>query len=295
VTGTNQAPVAGALADQTDNDADVISLDVSGAFSDSDTGDTLTYSAAGLPTGLSINAATGVISGTIDSSASTGGPYNVTVTATDTSAATDSATFTWTVLNPAPAAANDALAAGADDASAVLGNALGNDSDPDGDALSAVTQAGVAGSAGGLFSIAANGDVTFDPNGDFDDLGAGVTRDTTLTYTVSDGEGGTDTATITVTVSGTNQAPVAGAIADQSGNDSDVVSLGVSGSFADIDTGDALTYSATGLPPGLSINPATGVISGTIASSASTGGPYNVTVTATDASAASDARPSHGR
>ena len=44
----------------------------------------------------------GVISGTIDSSASTGGPYSVTVTATDTSAATDSATFTWTVSNPAP-------------------------------------------------------------------------------------------------------------------------------------------------------------------------------------------------
>ena len=51
----------------------------------------------------------------------------------------------------------------------------------------------------------------------------------------------TDTATITVTVTGTNQAPVAGAIADQSDNDADVISLDVSGSFSDVDTGDTKT------------------------------------------------------
>jgi VCBS repeat-containing protein len=186
------------------------------------------------------------------------GLTRVTVTATDTSAATDSATFTWTVSNPAPTAVDDGLAAGADDASAVVGNALGNDSDPDGDALTATVQSGIAGSNGGLFSIAANGDVTFDPNGDFDDLGAGGTRDTTLTYAISDGEGGTDTATITVTVSGINQAPVAGAIADQAGNDCRCRVAGCLGRFSDGDAGDTLTYSATGLPTGLSINAATG-------------------------------------
>ena len=41
------------------------------------------------------------------------------------------------------------------------------------------------------------------------DLAVGATRDTTLTYQISDGNGGTDTATITVTVSGVNDAPVA--------------------------------------------------------------------------------------
>ena len=35
------------------------------------------------------------------------------------------------------------------------------------------------------------------------------TRDVTFTYSVDDGNGGTDTATVTVTVSGTNDAPVA--------------------------------------------------------------------------------------
>jgi subtilase family serine protease len=60
---------------------------------DSASGQTLTYSATGLPTGLSINSSTGVISGT----ASTAGTFNVTVTATDTTGAHGSASFTWTV------------------------------------------------------------------------------------------------------------------------------------------------------------------------------------------------------
>ncbi|GAB1399698.1 hypothetical protein MASR1M66_11510 [Aminivibrio sp.] len=45
---------------------------MAGAFSDPDATDVLTYSAAGLPAGLSIDPVTGVISGTIDNSASQG-------------------------------------------------------------------------------------------------------------------------------------------------------------------------------------------------------------------------------
>ncbi|MFE4699425.1 putative Ig domain-containing protein [Streptomyces sp. NPDC056738] len=55
-------------------------------------GATLTYSATGLPTGLSIGS-TGLISGT----ASTAGTYAVTVTAKDSTGASGSASFTWTV------------------------------------------------------------------------------------------------------------------------------------------------------------------------------------------------------
>jgi O-glycosyl hydrolase len=61
--------------------------------SDSAAGQTLTYGASDLPTGLSINSATGTITGT----ASTAGTYAVTVTATDSTGASGSATFTWTV------------------------------------------------------------------------------------------------------------------------------------------------------------------------------------------------------
>ena len=60
---------------------------------DSASGQTLTYSATGLPTGLSINSSSGLISGT----PSAAGTSSVTVTAKDTTNASGSASFTWTI------------------------------------------------------------------------------------------------------------------------------------------------------------------------------------------------------
>jgi hypothetical protein len=59
-------------------------------------GGTLAYSASGLPAGLSINKTNGLISGT----PTTAGTSTVTVTATDSTGPSGSATFHWTV-NPA--------------------------------------------------------------------------------------------------------------------------------------------------------------------------------------------------
>jgi cellulose 1,4-beta-cellobiosidase len=60
---------------------------------DSASGQTLTYTASGLPAGLSIAGSTGLISGTPTTAATS----TVTVTARDTTNASGSTTFTWTV------------------------------------------------------------------------------------------------------------------------------------------------------------------------------------------------------
>jgi chitinase len=71
------------------------SLQVSGT--DSASGQTLTFSATGLPAGLSISSS-GLVSGTPTTAATS----NVTVTATDTTGAKGSASFTWTISSTAP-------------------------------------------------------------------------------------------------------------------------------------------------------------------------------------------------
>ena len=72
---------------------------------DSASGQTLTYSATGLPAGLSISSSTGLISGT----PTTAGTDSVTVTATDTTGAKGSATFTWTISAAAGCTAQQLL------------------------------------------------------------------------------------------------------------------------------------------------------------------------------------------
>jgi subtilase family serine protease len=76
---------------QTGTVGTAVSLQISAT--DSASGQTLTYSASGLPTGLSINSSTGLISGT----PSAAGTFSVTVTAKDTTGASGSASFTWTI------------------------------------------------------------------------------------------------------------------------------------------------------------------------------------------------------
>src|SRR5690349_18816570 len=63
---------------------------------DSAAGQTLTYTATGLPAGLSISSSTGLITGTPTTAATS----TVTVTVTDSTGASGSATFTWTITPP---------------------------------------------------------------------------------------------------------------------------------------------------------------------------------------------------
>lgn len=205
VTPVNDAPEAvGTLDDLNGEDAQSgISVDVSSGFRDVD-GDALRYTATGLPPGLSIDPETGVISGTIDNSASVDGPYTVVVTATDPSGESATQTFEWVVTNPAPVGVDDAISGQED--SLIIGNVLTNDTDPDGDTLS-VTKFSVAGdsteySAGQTATIPGVGTLVIGSDGGYTFTPAVNWNGTvpTVSYTVSDGEGGSDSANLVITV-----------------------------------------------------------------------------------------------
>ncbi len=252
-------------------------------------GDTLTYTATGLPPGLTLDPATGIISGTLPPDASQGGPngdgvYLVIVTINDGEGNETTTTITYTIGNPSPVAANDANEI--DEDTVATGNVLPNDSDPDGDPL--VISAVSGGFVGqpivmpyGTMVLNADGTYTFTPNDKANALPVGEVVTQQVTYTVSDGNGGNDTATLTITITGTNDVPVAEPLPDHGNFEGDDIVIDLSGFFSDPD-GDPLTFAASGLPPGLTIDPLTGIITGTVSVGAATNGPYLVTVTVSD-------------
>ncbi len=83
---------------QSNAEGDTVSLQMQGSDPD---GDTLTYTASGLPVGLSIDAQTGLISGTVDYSAAeiSGGQYAVTVVVNDGNGDTAKQSFQWTIAD----------------------------------------------------------------------------------------------------------------------------------------------------------------------------------------------------
>src|SRR6185312_12014361 len=104
VAHVDRAPTITTVPDQSNNESDVVSLQV--AAQDPD-GDTLSYAASGLPWALVINSTTGLISGTLSDSSA--GTYTVTVTVTDPGGQSTAGKFTWTVKHvdktPSPAGA----------------------------------------------------------------------------------------------------------------------------------------------------------------------------------------------
>ena len=258
VTSANQPPVLTQPANQTNAENATVSLQLVASDPDATP---LTYSATGLPAALTVNAATGLISGTL--SYASAGSYTVTATVSD-GALTDSRTFTWTVtnVNRPPVLTQPANQTSAEGAGVSLHLVA---SDPDGAALTysatGLPAALTVNAATGLIS----GALSYTSAGSY-----------TVTATASDGSL-SDSRTFTWTVTSGNRPPVLTQPANQTNAENATVSLQLVASDPD---GTPLTYSATGLPAALTVNPATGLISGTL--SYASAGSYTVTATVSD-------------
>ena len=273
---SNNPPVITAPGDQTNAENDVVDLAISATDPESDT---ITYGASGLPAGLSMNPATGHITGTIAFTAAASSPYTVTVTADDPFNAPVPSTFQWTVtnVNREPTFDQDVP-----DQSNAEGNSVNLDAgatDLDGDPLTyAATNL-----PAGLSINPTTGLIT----GTISSTAAAGSP-YAVSVTVRDGATVDATDTFDWAVSNVNGNPTF----DQNlGNRTDPengppISLDAGGTDPD---GDALTYAATNLPPGLTIDTSTGLITGTIAFTGAAGSPYAVSITVSDSPPTADA------
>ncbi len=124
-----------------------------------------------------------------------------------------------------------------------------NDTDVDGDTLT-MTSVSATSAAGAVVSYnTLDGLVSYSTNGKFSYLAEDEETTDTFTYTVSDGQGGTDTATATVKIVGANDAPiVANEIADQETDAYQSFNFTLPADvFSDPDTSDVLQITASDL------------------------------------------------
>ncbi|WP_147104490.1 cadherin-like domain-containing protein [Tateyamaria sp. syn59] len=211
-----------------------VDINVLGNDSDPDSGDVISVTDATSPDGDVVINADGTL--TFSPNENFNGPTTITYTISDGNGGEDTATVSVTVnpVNDAPDAVNDT--ATTDEDTAVTIDALLNDTDVDGDALT-ITGASVPADQGTVSVV--DNKLFYTPAPNFN-------GDATISYSISDGNGGTDTAEVTVTVTPVNDDPVAvDDLADTMEDEAVVIDL--IGNDTDVD-GDTLSLASVSVP-----------------------------------------------
>jgi PKD repeat protein len=249
VTEVNDAPILGAIGNQTIAEGSPLSFTATATDADLPA-QSLSYSLAGAPAGATINATTGAFSWT-PTEAQGPGSYSFDILVSD-GTATDSETITVTVteVNDAPILGpigNQTIAEG----SPLSFTATATDADLPAQSLSF----SLAGAPAGATINATTGAFSWTPT---EAQGPGSYSFDIL---VSDGTA-TDSETITVTVTEVNDAPILAAIGNQTIAEGALLSFTATATDADLPA-QSLSYSLAGAPAGATINATTGAFSWT--------------------------------
>lgn len=171
------------------------------------------------------------------------GADTFTYTVVDGEGGSDTRTVTLDIVpvNDTPAGADDAYATNEDEVLVVdAPGVLENDLDVDGDPLTVMVETTPT---AGTLGLSANGAFTYEPAADANGLDE-------FTYTVHDGNGGSDTRRVTLSVSAVNDAPVGVNDSYATTEDTELVvpAPGVLTNDADVD-GDPLSVNVASAPP----------------------------------------------
>ncbi|MBE4590733.1 cadherin-like domain-containing protein, partial [Vibrio navarrensis] len=171
-------------------------------------------------------------------SANFNGEANISYTICEGNRGTDTADFTLSAAAEVyDREATDDTASGTEDGGVITIDVLANDSDVDGDTLT-ITGATVPAEQGTVAIV--DGKLEFTPAANFN-------GEATISYTISDGNGGTDTADVKVTVDAVNDGPVATDDTASGTEDGGVITIDVLAHDRDED-GDTLTITGAAVP-----------------------------------------------
>ena len=235
VTPVNDAPVVTGNSDATTDEGGSVTTDVLSNATDAD-GDPLTVTIDTQGTnGLASVNSDGTITYTHDGSETTSDSYTYTIS--DGNGGSDSGVVSITVtpVNDAPVVTGNSDAT-TDEGGSVTTDVLSNATDADGDPLTVTidTQG-----TNGLASVNSDGTITYTHDGS-------ETTSDSYTYTISDGNGGSDSGVVFITVTPVNDAPVAN---DDSATTMEGGSITTDVLLNDMDA-EMATLTVTGATPG---------------------------------------------
>ena len=257
INGTNDTPTVTAAASSVTEDSQTTASGILPTPQDMDTHDSVSFLAQNGTPGtygtFTLNADgsyTYILNNSLPAVQSLGAGETLTdtftYTVTDNHGAIGSNTLTVTIhgTNDAPTVAA-AAASVTEDTQITTSGTLPTPQDTDThDTVSFVAQSGTPGTYG-TFTLNADGSYTYVLNNSLpaiQTLGVGETLTDTITYTVSDGHGGTASNTLTVTISGTNDAPTVAAAAASVTENTQISASGTLPQPQDTDLHDTVAF-----------------------------------------------------